>query len=66
MNENIDVANLHWEDFDDQDPSEWEYVGYKTRRKGLVVEPIASDFTHQIDEIRRLNGKATDIILYRH
>lgn len=55
-----DVKDMYFEEYDDQDSSEFELVGVE----GAMPSPI-TDLTKQVNELRRLYGKSVSILVYR-
>lgn len=61
----MDIKDMDWEVYDDQDGSGFAYVGYENLRGENVVEAIEPNLVKQAAEIRRLNGSSVQIKLYR-
>ncbi len=65
MSTTIDVTGRYWETYDDQESSDFNYVGYQSLGGDQVVESISSDLAMQVAEIKRKNGKSTEVRVYR-
>lgn len=58
------LEDAYWEIYDDQDSADFNYLSYVNRVGEDVVEKI-EDIDRQVYEIRRVNGKATQIKVYK-
>lgn len=60
----MNVTDAYWEVYDDQDESDFNYLSYIDRTGKEVIEKI-NDLDKQVYEIRRVNGRATQIKVYK-
>ena len=60
----MNLTDAYWEVYDDQDESDFNYLSYIDRTGKEVIEKI-NDLDKQVYEIRRVNGKATQIKVYK-
>lgn len=60
----MNTADMYWEDYEDQDASEFQYVGYTDYKGEQVLEPI-KDLIAQVKEVRRQYGSSAVIRVYR-
>lgn len=60
----MNVTDAYWEVYDDQDESDFNYLSYIDRTGKEVIEEI-NDLDKQVYEIRRVNGRATQIKVYK-
>lgn len=58
------LTDAYWEVYDDQDESDFNYLSYIDRTGKEVIEKI-DNLDKQVYEIRRVNGKATQIKVYK-
>lgn len=58
------LENAYWEIYDDQDGADFNYLSYVNRVGEDVIEKV-EDIDRQVYEIRRVNGKATPIKVYK-
>lgn len=58
------LEDAYWEIYDDQDGADFNYLSYVNRVGEDVVEKV-EDIDRQVYEIRRVNGKATQIKVYK-
>lgn len=58
------LEDAYWEIYDDQDGVDFNYLSYVNRVGEDVVEKV-EDIDRQVYEIRRVNGKATQIKVYK-
>lgn len=58
------LEDAYWEIYDDQDDADFNYLSYVNRVGEDVIEKI-EDIDRQVYEIRRVNGKATQIKVYK-
>lgn len=60
----VEVKNMHWEDYDDQDERDFTHVGYVDLKGIQHLDPIVGKLALQVAEIRRRNGCKTSIRVY--
>lgn len=60
----MDLTDAYWEVYDDQDESDFNYLSYIDRTGKEVIEKI-DNLDKQVYEIRRVNGRATQIKVYK-
>lgn len=58
------LTDAYWEVYDDQDESDFNYLSYIDRTGKEVIEKI-DNLDKQVYEIRRVNGRATQIKVYK-
>lgn len=61
----MDTTNMYWEDYDDQDDKDFQYVGYTNLDGESVMEEI-KNLHDQVREIRRQCGKNINIKVYKN
>lgn len=61
----ISTEGMYWEDYDDQNSSDFSYVGYIDLSGKPVVVPITEDLAVQVAEVKRCNGSGTSVRVYR-
>ena len=57
------LENNYWEFYDDQDGSGFDYLSYTSLNGEPVTVKIEKDLSRQVAEIRRCNGRNTEIRL---
>ena len=60
----MNLADAYWEVYDDQDESDFNYLSYIDRTGKEVIEKI-NNLDKQVYEIRRVNGRVTQIKVYK-
>ena len=60
----MNFTDAYWEVYDDQDESDFNYLSYIDRTCKEVIEKI-NNLDKQVYEIRRVNGKVTQIKVYK-
>ena len=60
----MSLADAYWEVYDDQDESDFNYLSYIDRTGKEVIEKI-NNLDKQVYEIRRVNGRVTQIKVYK-
>ena len=60
----MNLTDAYWEVYDDQDESDFNYLSYIDRTGKEVIEKI-NNLDKQIYEIRRVNGRVTQIKVYK-
>ena len=60
----MNVTDAYWEVYDDQDESDFNYLSYIDRTGKEVIEKI-NNLDKQVYEIRRVNGRVTQIKVYK-
>ena len=60
----MNLTDAYWEVYDDQDESDFNYLSYIDRTGKEVIEKI-NNLDKQVYEIRRVNGRATQIKVYK-
>lgn len=60
----MNLTDAYWEVYDDQDESDFNYLSYIDRTGKEVIEKI-NNLDKQVYEIRRVNGKVTQIKVYK-
>ena len=60
----MSLTDAYWEVYDDQDESDFNYLSYIDRTGKEVIEKI-NNLDKQVYEIRRVNGKVTQIKVYK-
>ena len=60
----MNLTDAYWEVYDDQDESDFNYLPYIDRTGKEVIEKI-NNLDKQVYEIRRVNGKVTQIKVYK-
>lgn len=60
----MDLTDAYWEVYDDQDESDFNYLSYIDRTGKEVIEKI-NNLDKQVYEIRRVNGRVTQIKVYK-
>ena len=58
------LTDAYWEVYDDQDESDFNYLSYIDRTGKEVIEKI-NNLDKQVYEIRRVNGRVTQIKVYK-
>ena len=61
----LDLSSMYWEDYDDQDSADFNYVGYIDLSGRQRVDVVQSNLIAQVAEILRVNGKSTEVRVYR-
>lgn len=61
----MDTTSMYWEDYDDQDDKDFQYVGYTNLDGEPVMEEI-KNLRDQVREIRRQCGKNINIKVYKN
>ena len=61
----MDVSQMYWEEYDNQNSSDFDYVGYIDLSGNEVVSPVGSNLAQQVAEIYRCNGKNTVVKVYK-
>ena len=59
------TAERYWEVYDDQSSDEFSTLSYENLAGETVEVPTETDLETQVAEIRRVNGAATVIKVYR-
>ena len=60
----MNLTDTYWEVYDDQDESDFNYLSYIDRTGKDVIEKI-NNLDKQVYEIRRVNGRVTQIKVYK-
>ena len=60
----MDLTDAYWEVYDYQDESDFNYLSYIDRTGKEVIEKI-NNLDKQVYEIRRVNGRVTQIKVYK-
>ena len=60
----MNLTEAYWEVYDDQDESDFNYLSYIDRTGKEVIEKI-NNLDKQVYEIRRVNGRVTQIKVYK-
>ena len=60
----MNVTDAYWEVYDDQAESDFNYLSYIDRTGKEVIEKI-NNLDKQVYEIRRVNGRVTQIKVYK-
>lgn len=60
----MNLTDAYWEVYDDQDESDFNYLSYIDRTGKEVIEKI-NNLDKQVYEIRRVNGRVTQIKVYK-
>ena len=60
----MNLTDAYWEVYDDQDESDFDYLSYIDRTGKEVIEKI-NNLDKQVYEIRRVNGRVTQIKVYK-
>ena len=60
----MNLTDAYWEVYDDQDESDFNYLSYIDRTGKEVMEKI-NNLDKQVYEIRRVNGRVTQIKVYK-
>lgn len=60
----MNLTDAYWEVYDDQDESDFNYLFYIDRTGKEVIEKI-NNLDKQVYEIRRVNGRVTQIKVYK-
>lgn len=60
----MNLTDAYWEVYDDQDESDFNYLSYIDRTGNEVIEKI-NNLDKQVYEIRRVNGRVTQIKVYK-
>lgn len=60
----MSLTDAYWEVYDDQDESDFNYLSYIDRTGKEVIEKI-NNLDKQVYEIRRVNGRVTQIKVYK-
>lgn len=60
----MNLTDAYWEVYDDQDESDFNYLSYIDRTGKEVIEKI-NNLDKQVYEIRRVNGRITQIKVYK-
>ena len=60
----MSLTDAYWEVYDDQDESDFNYLSYIDRTGKEVIEKI-NNLDKQVYEIRRINGRVTQIKVYK-
>ena len=60
----MNLTDAYWEVYDDQDESDFNYLSYIDRTGKEVIEKI-NNRDKQVYEIRRVNGRVTQIKVYK-
>ena len=55
----------YWEIYDDQSEVNFDMLEYKDLRGTIVTEPITGSLARQAANIRRRNGRDTEIKVYK-
>ena len=60
----MNLTDAYWVVYDDQDESDFNYLSYIDRTGKEVIEKI-NNLDKQVYEIRRVNGRVTQIKVYK-
>lgn len=55
----------YWEIYDDQSEKDFDTLEYRDLRGKIITEPITGSLARQAAGIRRRNGRATEIKVYK-
>lgn len=61
----MDLTGAYWEIYDDQESKDFDFVHYKSLKGDDVVVAVEDNLARQCAEIYRVNGKNTEIKVYR-
>jgi len=62
----VDVTNMYWEGYDDQDSKDFDFVGYVDLSGNEVVVEVSDNLAAQVAEIKRCNGHKTQVRVYKN